>query len=52
LAFVGVKTNYLIHVAGGLELTYQTSNTTGISGHVFVLYDSMHTGVSTTPVGR
>ena len=52
LAFVGVKTGYLIHVAGGLELTYQTSNTPGISGHLFILYDSLHTGVSTTPVGR
>ena len=41
-----------IHFAGGLELVYQTSNTPGISGHLYLLYDSYHTGVSTTPVGN
>jgi len=43
---------YLVHVGGGLELSYQTSNTPGISGHVFVIFESYHTGLATTPVGR
>ena len=47
-----VETAYMVHVAGGLELTYQTSSspTVPISGHVFVIYESYHTGVSTQPV--
>ena len=51
-AGVYIETPYLIHVAGGLEVTYTTNNTPGISGHLYILYDSYHTGVSTTPVGR
>ena len=39
-----------IHFAGGLELVYQTSNTPGISGHVYLLFDSYHTGLSTQPI--
>ena len=38
-----------IHFAGGLELVYQTSNTPGISGHVYLLFDSYHVGVGTQP---
>lgn len=40
---------FVVHMAGGIELSYQTSNTPGLSGHVYVIYDSYHTGVSTTP---
>jgi len=39
-----------VHFAGGLEVTYNTSNTPGISGHVYLLYESFHTGLSTSPV--
>ena len=42
---------YLIHVAGGLEVTYTTNAAGGsISGHIYILYDSLHTGVSTQPI--
>ena len=46
------ETPYMVHVAGGLELTYQTSSspTVPISGHVFVIYESYHVGVSTQPI--
>ena len=49
-AGVYIETPYLIHVAGGLEVTYTTNNTPGISGHVYILFDSYHTGLSTAPV--
>ena len=48
-----VEVPYLIHVAGGLEVTYTTNSPgSSISGHFYVIYESYHTGVSTTPVGR
>lgn len=45
-----VETAFLVHVSGGLELAYQTSNRNGISGHVFVIYESYHVGTGTQPI--
>lgn len=39
----------LVTEQGGLELTYQTSNTPNVVGHVYVIFDSYHTGLSTQP---
>ena len=44
------ETPYTIHVGSGLELVYQTSSKPNTTGHVFVIYESYHTGVSTQPV--
>ena len=46
---VYIERSYTIHVAGGLEVTYTTNNVPGISGHIYIMYDSFHTGLSTQP---
>ena len=46
------EVSYVVHVGSGLELVYQTSGAPNTTGHVFVIYESYHTGVSTTPVGN
>ena len=44
------ETPAVIHQAAGLELVYQTSNAFNSSGHVYVIYESYHVGVSTQPI--
>jgi hypothetical protein len=34
----------MVHVTGGLELTYDTSNVAVIGGHVYVFFTVLHTG--------
>lgn len=37
---------YLVHVIGGLEVTYRTSAATGMNGHIYVIWDDMHLGAN------
>lgn len=45
-----IEVPYMVTEQGGLELTYQTSNTPNVVGHVYVIFDSYHTGLSTQPI--
>jgi hypothetical protein len=35
---------YMVHVSGGMRLTYDTSNSAGIGGHFYVFYRLLHVG--------
>lgn len=37
---------YMVHVTGGLRLSYDTSNSLGIGGHVYVFFRLLHVGAT------
>lgn len=34
----------LVHTTGGIEVTYTTSNTASVGGHLYVFFEMLHTG--------
>lgn len=50
-ASINTPRTYMVHVTGGLEVTYTTSNTAGIGGHGYVFYRLLHIGTSVNGAG-